>query len=298
LFGGYEIKYPAFNLDGLHSIVNGQPLLPILFITIACGACSGFHAIVSSGTTSKQLNLETDARVVGYGTMLLEALVAILALGTVMMLAPGDETLAKDPNLVYASGLATYMARVGIDFNAALAFALLAFSTFVYDTLDVSTRLARYVLQELLGWKSYAGAVVATAFTLLVPFAILMATPEKAYLVAWPIFGTSNQLLASLTLLAVSVWLMRTGRNALFAILPMIFMMVMTMWSLVLQILPFIDALPGALRGESMEGRTIASGAVGIVLFVLSIWLIIEAVRVLRTGPKLKPETELTESAA
>ncbi len=298
LFGGYSIKYPAFNLDGLHSIVNGQPLLPILFITIACGACSGFHAIVSSGTTSKQLNLETDARVVGYGTMLLEALVAILALGTVMMLAPGDETLGKDPNLVYASGLASYMARVGIDFNAALAFALLAFSTFVYDTLDVSTRLARYVLQELLGWKSFAGAVVATAVTLLVPFAILMATPEKAYLVAWPIFGTSNQLLASLTLLAVSVWLMRTGRNALYAILPMVFMMAMTMWSLILQIIPFVNALPGALRGEGMEGRTIASGVVGVVLFVLSIWLIVEAVRVLRTGPKLKPETELTESAA
>jgi carbon starvation protein len=298
LFGGYEIKYPAWNLEGFHSIVNGQPLMPILFITIACGACSGFHAIVASGTTSKQLNLETDARIVGYGTMLLEALVAVLALGTVMMLAPGDAMLLQDPNLVYASGLASYMARVGIDFNAALAFALLAFSTFVYDTLDVSTRLARYVLQELLGWKSYMGAVVATAVTLIVPFGILMMTPEKAYLVAWPIFGTSNQLLASLTLLAVSVWLMRTGRNALFAILPMIFMMFMTMWSLVLQIVPFAEALPAALRGEGMEGRIIASGTVGVVLFVLSIWLIVEAVRVLWTGPKLKPETELTESAA
>ncbi len=298
LFGGYEIKYNAINLDGFHSVVNGQPLMPILFITIACGACSGFHAIVSSGTTSKQLNLETDAKVVGYGTMLLEALVAVLALGTVMMLAPGDDMLKNDPNLVYASGLASYMARVGIDYNAALAFALLAFSTFVYDTLDVSTRLARYVLQELLGWKSVSGAVAATAATLLVPFIILMATPEKAYLVAWPIFGTSNQLLASLTLLAVSVWLMRTGRNALYAILPMVFMMVMTLWSLVLQIVPFVRAFPGWIGGEGMESRTVASGVVGIVLLVLSIWLIIEAVRVLRTAPKLKPETELTESAA
>jgi carbon starvation protein len=253
---------------------------------------------VSSGTTSKQLNLETDARVVGYGTMLLEALVAILALATVMMLAPGDATLKQDPNLVYATGLATFMARAGIGFNTALAFALLAFSTFVYDTLDVSTRLARYVLQEMFGWKSRAGAAAATAITLLVPFGILMATKEKAYLVAWPIFGTSNQLLASLTLLAVSVWLMRTGRNAWFAILPMIFMMTMTLWSLVLQITPFIEAVPAWMDGAAPEGRVVTGGIVGIVLLVLSLWLIVEAVRALRYGPKLKPETELTGSAA
>ncbi len=298
LFGGYTIKYPALNLEGLHSVVNNQPLFPMLFITIACGACSGFHAIVSSGTTSKQLNLETDAKVVGYGTMLLEALVAILALATVMMLAPGDDTLKQDPNLIYASGLATYMARIGIDFNAALAFALLAFSTFVYDTLDVSTRLARYVLQELLGWTSRLGAIVATAVTLAVPFVILMATKEKAYLVAWPIFGTSNQLLASLTLLAVSVWLTRTGRNALFAIIPMIFMMIMTLWSLVLQIKPFVQAVPAWIDGTVPKGQVITGGIVGVVLFVLSLWLIVEAARVLRHGPKMKPETELAESAA
>ncbi len=298
LFGGYAIKYPAWNLEGMHSIVNGQPLLPILFITIACGACSGFHAIVSSGTTSKQLKYETDAKVVGYGTMLLEALVAILALSTVMMLAPGDATLKKDPNLIYATGLATFMARAGIDFNTAMAFALLAFSTFVYDTLDVSTRLARYVLQELLGWTSRAGAVAATAITLAVPFAILMATKEKAYLVAWPIFGTSNQLLASLTLLTVSVWLTRTGRSALFAIIPMIFMMVMTLWSLFLQIKPFFDALPKWIDGTAPKGQVITGGIVGIVLLILSLWLIVEAARVLRHGPKMKPETELTGTAA
>ncbi len=134
------------------------------------------------------------------------------------------------------------MAGIGTYF--ALSFALLAFSTFVYDTLDVCTRLARYILQELFGWKSFAGAFGATAITLSLPLAFLLLTKEKGYLVAWPVFGISNQLLASLTLLAVSIWLMRTGRKALFTILPMFFMLVFTLWALVLQIKPFVGALP------------------------------------------------------
>lgn len=296
LFGGYAVQYPALNLEGLHSAVNGKPLLPVLFITIACGACSGFHAIICSGTTSKQLDRETDARRIGYGTMLLEGLVAVLALATVMMLAPGDPMLAKDPNLVYANGLATYMSLVGIDYNLALAFALLAFSTFVYDTLDVCTRLARYVLQELFGWTSTGGALFATTITLVLPLIILLLTKEKGYVVAWPIFGTSNQLLASLTLLAVSVWLIKTGRNAWYAIVPMCFMMVVTLWSLVLNVLPFAKALPGWMQGTQVIGIDLAiSGIVGIVLLLLALFLLIEAfnVLVLRGGgtpPQADPE--------
>jgi carbon starvation protein len=295
LFGGYAVQYPALNLEGLNSAMNGKPLLPMLFITIACGACSGFHAIICSGTTSKQLNKETDARRIGYGTMLLEGLVAVLALATVMMLAPGDPMLKKDPNLVYANGLATYMAQVGIDYNMALAFALLAFSTFVYDTLDVCTRLARYVLQELFGWTSMAGALIATTVTLALPLAILLATKEKGYIVAWPIFGTSNQLLASLTLLAVSVWLIKTGRNAWYAIIPMVFMMVVTLWSLVLHVLPFAKALPGWMQGTGTIGIDLAiSGIVGSVLLLLALFLLAEAFNVLvlkgGTPPQSKPE--------
>jgi carbon starvation protein len=296
LFGGYPIQYPAWNVEGLYSVINGKPILPILFITVACGACSGFHAIVSSGTTSKQLRRETDARVVGYGSMLLESLVAILALATVMMLAPGDNMLKQDPNLVYASGLAKYMGLLGIDFNVALAFALLAFSTFVYDTLDVSTRLARYVLQELFGWKSMAGAVAATFITLLAPLAILMVTREKGYLVAWPIFGTSNQLMACLTLLAVSVWLRHTGRRIIYAVIPMVFMMVMTLWSLVLQIMAFVRVVPDWLKGAPIKTDMLVSGVVGIALFVLAVWLILEALRVLVV--KRRRDTPVATDAA
>ncbi len=188
-------------------MLNGKPLLPLLFITIACGACSGFHGIVASGTTSKQLARERDARPVGYGAMLLEALVAVLALATVMALAPGSPALKEDPNLIYARGIARYLGMAGIDPSLALSFALLAFSTFVYDTLDVCTRLARYILQEFTGLKGRAGVWLATAATLVLPLLFLLSTKEKGYLVAWPIFGSSNQLLAALTLLALAVWL-------------------------------------------------------------------------------------------
>ncbi len=282
LFGGFHVAYPAFNVEGLRSLANGKSLVPILFITVACGACSGFHGIVASGTTSKQICRESDTRVVGYGSMILEGLVAVLALVTVMIIPKGDAALNADPNIIYGTGLANYLKIVGVDFNLALAFALLAFSTFVYDTLDVCTRLARYILQELFGWQSWPGRIAATFITLLAPAAFLMLAREKAYLVAWPIFGTSNQLLASLTLLAVSVWLIKTGRNAIFTLVPMAFMLVMTLWSLVLQIAPWLKAVFG---GAPAAPDAVISGVCGAVLLILSVWLLVEAVRIL---PKRK----------
>jgi carbon starvation protein len=283
LFGGYTIQYPALYLNGFHSALPGKEsmmIFPILFITVACGACSGFHSIVCSGTTSKQLDKESDAKVLGYGAMLLEALVAVLALSTVMMLAPNDAMTGQDPSLVYANGLAKFMGMFGINYGVALAFALLAFSTFVYDTLDVCTRLARYVLQEIFGWKSQFQAIVATVITLSLPAGILLATESGSYKIAWQIFGTSNQLLASLTLLAVSVWLKKTGKNAWYTIAPMIFMMTMSMWSLVLHFKPFIIFLLQPSAG-TFGAQLAISGVVGVVLFVLTVFLIVEAINVL-----------------
>jgi carbon starvation protein len=281
LFGGYAVRYPALNLDGLLSLENAKPVIPIVFITVACGACSGFHGIVSSGTTSKQICRESDTRVVGYGSMILEGLVAVLALATVMMLPKGDPALAADPNVIYASGLSRYLSTVGFDAGLALSFALVAFSTFVYDTLDVCTRLARYILQELFGWRSRRGAALAAFVTLLLPLAFLMSTEEKGYLVAWPIFGTSNQLLASLTLLAVSVYLVKTGRRAWFAVAPMIFMMFFTLWALVLQIVPFLRSVAA---GTAVKPDVAIAGVCGVILLVLCGWLVVEAFRALAPG--------------
>ncbi|MBI5098637.1 MAG: carbon starvation protein A [Nitrospirae bacterium] len=285
MFGGMNIEYPAFNLAGLKSLDNGKLIFPILFITVACGACSGFHGIVSSGTTSKQLIKETDARIVGYGGMLLEGLVGVLALATLMMIPKGSQSLTSDPNLIYAQGLAGYLGLAGVDFHIAFPFALLAFSTFVYDTLDVTTRLARYIFQELTGWQTKTGGFFAALITLLVPFLFLMFTKEKGYLVAWPIFGTSNQLLASLILLSISVWLIKSGKNAVYAIIPMIFMMTMTLWSLALLIMPFLKALSEPLQILALKPDAMISSIFGIILLSLSLMLIFEAIRMLILKP-------------
>src|SRR3990172_8829811 len=273
IFGGFDVQYPSINTEGIKSIVNGKPLFPILFITIACGACSGFHAIVNSGTTSKQLRRESDAKPVGYG---------------VMILPKGSDILKEDPNLIYANGIAKYLGMMGINFSVAFPFALLAFSTFVYDTLDVSTRLARYILQELLGLQTKIGGVVATVITLAVPLAFLLLTKEKGYMLAWPIFGISNQLLASLALLAISVWLIKTGKKSFYVIIPMIFMMTVTLWSLALHVL---HSLSNMLVGPSIKLDMIISVIFGIVLFALSLWLIWEAVRVLVLKPSRSKES-------
>ncbi len=281
LFGGFGIEYPALNLEGFESPVNGKLVFPVVFITVACGACSGFHGIVSAGTTSKQIAKESDTRPVAYGSMLLEAVVAVLALATVMMLPKGDPLLKSDPNFIFAKGISGYLGLAGVGSQFALSFALLAFSTFVYDTLDVCTRLARYIVQELFGWKTFAGAFAATFISLSLPMAFLMLTKEKGYLAAWPVFGISNQLLAGLTLLAVSIWLIRTGTRALFSILPMLFMMVFTLWALVIQIKPFVMALPTLGGGGSLKPDVVISGVCGVILLILTIWLMVEAVRVL-----------------
>ncbi|MCI0499649.1 MAG: carbon starvation protein A [Planctomycetales bacterium] len=288
LVGGSNFEYPAFALDGFRSTVNGKMVFPILFITVACGACSGFHGVVCSGTTSKQIRQYKDARLIGYGAMLMEGLVAVLAIATVAMLPRGSETLKLEPNLIYANGIARYMGLIHIPYEAALPFALLAFSTFVYDTLDVCTRLARYIFQELTGWRSRTGSFAAALASLVIPVLFLMLTKEKGYLVAWPIFGSSNQLLASLTLLALSVWLIKTKRNPLYTILPMIFMMAMTLWSLIALTIPFLKSLlnPGT---EPISRDVLISGVCGIVLLVLGVVLILEAARTLLVKRQNRP---------
>jgi carbon starvation protein len=281
LSGKFRVEYPALNLDGLFSLANGKMIIPLMFITVACGACSGFHGIVCSGTTSKQLAKEKDAMPIGYGSMLLESLVGVLALTTIMIVPKSPEILKADPNLIYANGISQYLGIVGIKFSIAFPFALLVFSTFVYDTLDVCTRLARYIFQELTGLKGRIGGFIAAAASLFLPLVFLMLTKEKAYLVAWPIFGTSNQLLASLTLLAISIWLIKTGKKAIYAIVPMVFMLVVTLWSLVNLIIPFIVSLPAIFKGETVKIDIVIAGVCGSVLLLLSLFLIKETIKTL-----------------
>ncbi|MBK6689178.1 MAG: carbon starvation protein A [Deltaproteobacteria bacterium] len=281
LLGGQEIAYAPFL--GFQSEKLG-PMFPLLFVTIACGACSGFHGIVCSGTTSKQLEHETDAHVVGYGGMLLEGVVAVIALITVAVLATDSAAVRENPNLIFARGIGNFLGVLGIDPTFAVSFGLLAFATFVYDTLDVATRLGRHILEELFGLTGRAKGILATLVTLLLPALLMSARmtdasgrPMPAWRVFWSIFGTSNQLLAALTLLSLSVWLVRTGRRGLawLVAVPMVLMMVMTVWSLVLMMEAWVAS-----------GRyTDPVGWVALVLSLLAFLLVAEATSVLWRGP-------------
>lgn len=265
-FGNHQIAYPAF--IGFQN-PNGEPLFPILFITVACGACSGFHGLVCSGTSSKQLQKEGDAQPVGYGGMLLEGLVAVIALATVMMLPEGDEALKKGPTEIYAYGMARFAALLGVPMEVAISFGLLAFATFVYDTLDVATRLGRYIFQELTGWQGVGGRYGATLATLVLPLLLLMTTQEAAYIQFWPIFGASNQLLAALSLLGISVWLIKIDRNPLYTLFPMFFILIMTLWALLLFAKPWFRAFITGLF-ELNVVATVALLLIGIALLLIA----------------------------
>lgn len=238
LSGGFEVQLPAFKGFARPVGDHLEPLFPIFFITVACGACSGFHGLICGGTTSRQIARERDIKPVAYGGMLLEGVVALISLATVMILRTDDPMLLSksSPDLLYASGLATFFsALTGMERAVALSFGLLAFATFIFDTLDVCTRLGRYIFQELTGLSGARGMHVATAATLALPVYVVLAMPGGAWKTFWPIFGASNQLCAALSLLGITVWLRRTGRNFWIAFFPMVFLLGMTLCALLLQ---------------------------------------------------------------
>jgi carbon starvation protein len=276
------ITWPAFQGFSANATtapgLAGATLFPFLFIVIACGACSGFHSIVSSGTTSKQVRNECDVRPVGYGAMLLEAMVAVFALSCVMVMAAGT---TGNPANIYARGIGNFMRILGIPMQFAVTFGLLAFSSFVFDTLDVCTRLGRYVLQEITGLKGFAGGAIATLITLAGPAVYLWINLPGKFMTFWVIFGTSNQLLAALTLVGVSVWLWRTGRPVWFALLPAMFMIATTATALIMNFRRFLDAYN--IRTPSTSGAPlIVNMIIAALLFCLGALVVFEAVRVWR----------------
>ena len=271
-FGGFPVQQPAFK--GF-SVGGGTGVLfPFLFVTIACGACSGFHGLVCSGTTSKQLENQSHTHPVGYGAMLMEGFVAVIALATVMIISAADMQ-GKAAGTIYGIGLGRFFAVVlGQEHLAfAITFGAMAFSTFVFDTLDVSTRLGRYIVQELFGWSSRAGGLVATAVTVGVPVGFLLVAAPGSWKSFWTLFGTSNQLLAALSLMAVSVWLKRQGKRYWYTLAPTVFVSVVTLSSLVLQL------VDGA-RAEATAVQRI-NAVVALGLFALGSYLLTLGARAL-----------------
>jgi len=279
--GGLSIQQPAFNGFQLPGATGA--LFPFLFVTIACGACSGFHGLVCSGTTSKQIDKESHCHPVGYGAMLLEGFVAVIALATVMI-ATQSELAGKAPGAVYGAGLGRFLVTVIGEEHLLFAttFGAMAFSTFVFDTLDVSTRLGRYILQELTGARGRVAAGVATAVTCGVPLAFVLMAGSGAWRSFWTLFGTSNQLLAALSLLGICVWLKKSGRRYAYALLPMLFVSVVTLVSLVMQIHQAFF-VPGA------KTVVLVNGAVCVVLLVLALSLFTAGGRVLLSRDSARP---------
>jgi len=252
LFGGFSMNFPAYIgfKAGPHQI-----LYPLLFINVACGACSGFHSLVSSGTTSKQLEQETDAITIGYGAMLIEGVVAVIALCTVMTIGRGDALCSKSPLFIYSAGLGKFFHVLGLDIKTGQSFALLAISTFILTTLDTATRLGRYILEEIFDtWKMNINRYISTAITLSMPLVLVLITMHDAsgkaipaWKAIWPVFGATNQLLAGLTLLTVTIWLKKMGKSYAITFLPMLFMLVTSMWALVIIISSYGFSLIGLI---------------------------------------------------
>jgi len=271
LLGGYVMEYPAFN-----AWIAPQmgPLFPILFITIACGACSGFHALVASGTSSKQLNKESDVRTISYGAMLIEGLVAVIAISTVAMLVKGDPITAKPPLVVYGTGMGKFLSVFGIPQKLGFSFGLMALSTFILTSLDTATRLGRYIFEEFFNLKGAKMRYFSTFATLVLPTIFVLITlkdsdgnPIPAWRAIWPVFGATNQLLAGLALLVVSVWLKKIGKKLEFILIPMVFMNVMTIWALVVLLGQYGLSAVGVIAG---------------VLLLLALLLIFEAYKTVK----------------
>ena len=269
LFYRPTLQLPAFTSFN----VDGQWLFPMLFITIACGAISGFHSLVSSGTTSKQVDSEKDTKVIGYGAMLIEGVLATIALITAAYI--GKDKLAEllangGPVNVFSEGVGTFMTTLGINFAVGKSFVALAISAFALTSLDTATRLGRFIFQEFFEDDTkekqsvfVTNRYISTTITVILGGILAVMGWEKV----WPLFGAANQLLAALALLALAAWLKKEGKDNKMAIIPMIFMFIVTLVALVLLVKANMDKLILVVFA--------------VALFILAIVLIAESYKVL-----------------
>ncbi|MBC5995326.1 carbon starvation protein A [Romboutsia ilealis] len=272
-------------------------LFPALFVTIACGAISGFHSLVASGTTAKQLDNEKDARPIAYGAMLVEcalALIAVCAVGYIWKDYSTGTTVT--PTVVFATGIASMLSKIpglGGVYNTAYSLLVLTVSVFCLTSLDTATRLARYMFQEF--WlapgesieevsgfkKTITNPYVATLITV----ALGIGLGLTGYANIWALFGAANQLLAALGLLAVAAWIGNLGRNNKMLFFPMIFMLVVTVTSLVFTIKSNVFTI---VAGGAALGWCYIRITLSVLLIILAVVLMIEGVNTIRKQFKTK----------
>ncbi|MEN2283992.1 carbon starvation protein A [Algoriphagus sp. SE2] len=256
-------------------------IFPVLFITIACGAISGFHSLVASGTTSKQLDKASDAKLVGFGGMLIESFLAIISVCAVVVLERGDyfdRLTGEGPVALFSTGLGGMISSLGIQEEFAVAFVALTVSAFALTTLDTCTRLARFTLQEYFedlpqpaAKKIATNRYLSTSIVVLLSILLLVS---GEFTTLWPIFGSANQLLAALALLTIAVWMIREKVNAWFVTIPMFFMFTVTLASL------------GLFAWKNFQDEVYVLSLLAAALFVLAISLMILATKSLKSEIK------------
>ena len=295
---GFFWASPEFAAPMLNEQPRGAPsIFPFVFTTIACGAASGFHGLVASGTTSKQISTEADARFIGYGAMVGESLLALLA---VLATAAGIAMAADDPAAEWShayhhpvdtntalgnfiNGTAYFIQRLGIDHGLAGAFITVLVVSFALTTLDSATRLLRYNVAEIgssVGVRFLQDRVVASiiAVAAIAFFAFYKVGDEPMGRVLWGLFGTTNQLLAALTLLTVTLYLLQRGKNPWFTGLPMLFMLITTMTAMIANLGKF----SGQWSFDPEEGYDPPLLIVGAILLILAVWVVMEALGAMR----------------
>lgn len=234
LVGNPTINMPAFK----GFTVANRPLFPILFVTIACGAVSGFHSLVSSGTSSKTISNEKDMLPVGYGAMLIESVLGVVSLVIACSVAVNGALPKATPFAIFGSAIGRYFSIFGIPPYVSNCIVTMCISALAMTTIDAVTRIGRMMLQELLSEydssaaKFLSNTYVATIVTLIPSYLLCLG----GYLNIWPLFGAANQLLSALVLIALAVFLRTTGRKSWMLHIPMTFMFIVTMSALCLSL--------------------------------------------------------------
>lgn len=284
---GLVIAHPTMNLPVFTGFTNEKlgTMFPILFVTVACGAVSGFHSLVSSGTSSKTIENEKDMPKVGYGAMVLESLLAVLALCVAGAAAAADGTpAAGTPFQVFSSGVAGFFEMFGVPVYVATAFMTMCVSALALTSLDAVARIGRMSFQELFsvddmehaeGWrKLFCNVYFSTVITL--AFGFLLT--KIGYANIWPLFGSANQLLSALVLITLCVFLKVTGRSNKMIFSPLIIMLCVTFTALVQRFLAMVKAISAAAStaipaGETTWGAVFIANGLQLILAVLLIVL-------------------------
>ena len=282
---GLVVAHPTMNLPVFTGFTNEKlgTMFPILFVTVACGAVSGFHSLVSSGTSSKTIENEKDMPKVGYGAMVLESLLAVLALCVAGAAAAADGTpAAGTPFQVFSSGVAGFFEMFGVPVYVATAFMTMCVSALALTSLDAVARIGRMSFQELFsvddmehaeGWrKLFCNVYFSTVITL--AFGFLLT--KIGYANIWPLFGSANQLLSALVLITLCVFLKVTGRSNKMIFPPLIIMLCVTFTALVQRFLAMVKAISAAAStaipaGETTWGAVFIANGLQLILAVLLI---------------------------